>query len=245
MAAFKSIIDQFDGSTELAEAQREALETLAQLAETKRDLFAKEINLLILDAGTGTNKTVPISRIDRTDGMARAFSATSVNDISETLKKALSGFLEGGTDNILAGIFDLLSKTLEIFLGSTSGSDDFRKQYFVFATDFAIYRVDVFAWSRTVTAKSLKQKISQATAYSYCLSNVDTSKISFSDFAAIFALQLDEVKNITAEERKEARARMRETWEFITGNAPTGAEVDATTSYAKILGEYSIPLQSY
>ena len=69
---FRTIIEGFDGSADLAQAQREALETLEALSDTKRELFSKEINLLILDAGTGSNKTVPISIVQKSYGMSRA-----------------------------------------------------------------------------------------------------------------------------------------------------------------------------
>jgi hypothetical protein len=241
MAVFSKIISEFDGSNDLAQAEREALNALASLADSKRELFASEINLLILDAGTGTNKTVPISKVMRSDGLSRAYTSHSAKDISETLKTALGGFIEGGTNNIINGVFTLLSKTLEIFLGSTEGQESTRKTYFVYATDFSIYRVDVMAWSRSVSAVSLKTKIEQSTAFTYVISNVDVDKITWGDFIAIFALQLDNTPDVTKEQREEARARMRETWTFLKGPGMAALDTEIP-SYAKIEGEYILPL---
>ncbi|KKZ84086.1 hypothetical protein B5K05_23490 [Rhizobium phaseoli] len=246
MAVFGKLISEFDGSSDLAQAEREALETLEALGETKRELFTKQINLLILDAGHGTNKTVPISKVLRTDGMSRAFSSHNMKDIPEVIKTAVGGFIEGGTNNIIDGVFSLLSKALEVFLGSTEGQSMTTSKYFVYATDFAIYRVDLMAWSRSVTAASLKTKIEQATAFSYVLSNVDVAKISWSDFVGIFALQLDEISTLTKEERDEARQRMKETWDFLTGGAASAATLeDLAVTRAHIETEYRLPLISY
>lgn len=243
MAVFQKVIESFDGSTALAEAEREVVETLAALADAKRVIFEKEINLLILDAGTGTNKTVPVAGYIRGDGMSRAFSSSSPADIAKTLKEALAGFIEGGTTKILEGVFSLLAKTLEIFLGTASGSDDFKKTYFVYATDFAIYRVDAYAWSRTVTASSIKTVMRQATAYSYVISYVDVDRIKWTDFVAIYAFQLDQDKSLTKDERDAARARMQETWKFLKGDTLDAAEIQAKpASFAELTKQYVLPM---
>lgn len=245
MSTFLKVIQDFDGSSDLAEAQREVIETLSQLAQTKKDLFHKRINLLILDAGQGTNKTVPISSIVRIDGMTRAFSSSSAGDIADTLKEAIGGFIEGGSTNILNGIFSILTKALDIFLGSASGSDDQIEQYFLYPTEFAIYRIDLAAWSRTVVAKSLKTSIQQATAYAYVMSNVDIEKISWSDFVAIYALQLDKLSNLTPAERAQFKLDMRDTWNFLKGTPViTEADLVATTSFATIEAQYQVPFTS-
>ncbi len=246
MSFFKNIVDSIDGSGDLAQAEREALDALNGMAEAKKELFAKQINLLILDAGTGTNKTVPISSILRASGMSRAYTSNSAKDIPAVLEEAIGGFIEGGSDNIVKGIFSILSKALEIFLGSSEGRSESINDYFVYATDFAIYRVDMMAWGRYVKASSLKTKIEQATAFSYVISNVDIAKITWSDFVAIFALQLDKIPTITKEERDAARARMVETWNFLKGpSAMDLATPDARISYAAIEASYRLPLTVY
>ncbi len=246
MAVFGKIISEFDGSSDLAQAEREALETLETLGETKRELFTKQITLLILDAGHGTNKTVPISKVLRSEGMSRAFSSHNMKDIPEVIKTAVGGFIEGGTTNIIDSVFSLLAKALEVFLGSTEGQSMTTSKYFVYSTDFAIYRVDLMAWSRTVKAASLKTKVEQATAFSYVLSNVDVGKITWSDFVAIFALQLDELSTLTKEQRDEARQRMKETWDFLTGGGASATMIeDEAANIARIETEYQLPLISY
>jgi hypothetical protein len=246
VAIFKSIVDSIDGSSDLAQAEREALEALEGMAEAKKELFEKEINLLIIDAGVGTNKTVPISKVLRASGMARAYSSNNAADIPKAIEDAVGNFIEGGADNIVKGIFGILSKALEVFLGASEGRSESIKDYFVYATDYAIYRVDLMAWGRYVKAASLKTRIEQATSYSYCISNVDITKITWADFVAIFALQLDQVPTLTKEQRTEARERMKETWDFLQGpTSPNLAVADQMTSFAKIEAEYQLPLLVY
>lgn len=244
MSTFQKVVQDFDGSGDLAEAQREVVETLSLLAQTKMELFHKKINLLILDAGQGTNKTVPISSVVRSDGMTRAFTSSSAGDISQTLKDAVGGFIEGGTESILDGVFAILTKALEIFLGSASGSDEQIDQYFLLPTEFAIYRVDLAAWSRTIVAKSLKTSIQQATAYAYVMSNVNIDEISWSDFVAIYALQLDKMTNLTSEERAKFKQDMKDTWNFLKGDSAANALEAEPTSFAKIEATYQIPFTS-
>ncbi|RJF90337.1 hypothetical protein [Sphingomonas cavernae] len=245
MSTFSKILESFDGSDELAQAEREALDALAGLADAKRELFTKQINLLILDAGTGTNKTVPISSVLRTDGLSRAYSSSSAKDIGDVLKTALGGFIEGGVDNILDGIFSILTRTLEIFLGSTEGEELTKAEYFVYSTEFAIYRVDLMAWSRTVTAVSLKSKIEQSTAFSYVISNVDIERIKWIDFVAIYTLQLKNIESLTPEERAAAKQRMTDTWNFLKGPDVEAAALEAAPNFARVEAEYQIPLVSY
>jgi len=242
MAVFQKIISEFDGSNDLAQAEREALNALSSLAESKRELFASEINLLILDAGTGTNKTVPISKVLKSDGLSRAYTSHSAKDIADTVKEAIGGFIEGGAGNILDGIFSLLSKTLEIFLGSTTGEEGTKKMYWTYATEYAVYRVDVMAWSRSISATSLKTKIEKSTAYSYVISNVDIDKISWGDFIAIYALQLDNTPNTTKEQRDQAKALMKETWLFLKGPSAAAALKAEPRTYTEIEAEYQLPL---
>lgn len=242
MGAIGKILGEFDGSSELAQAQREALEALASLGDAKAELFKKQINLLILDAGTGTNKTVPISSVIRSNGFARAYSASEAGNILPALKTAIGGFIEGGADNILNGIFDILAAALELFLGSTQGEELTIEEYFVYATEFAIYRVDTMAWSRTVQAASLKKAMEQATAYAYTLSNVDIEKMKWSDFVAIYSLQLDKITKLTKEERDAAKAAMKDTWNFLQDPETPQVTQEQVSNYASIEAQYQLPL---
>ena len=246
MAMFGKILQEFDGSNDLADAQREAIEALYSVAEAKRQLFSEEIKLLALDAGTGTNKTVPISLVERSSGQSRAYSSSSANDIGDILKKSIGGFIDGGTDKVLDGVFDILTRTLSVFLGSTEGQEMTKVEYFVYMTEFSIYRVDLMAWSRSVKATSLKTKIEQSTAYAYSLSIVDIERIKWQDFVGIFALQLKSIATITDAERDAAKARMTSTWNFLKGPAGNDlASIDVQSDYAAIENQYHLPLTGY
>jgi hypothetical protein len=246
MSFFSKIIQDFDQSNDLADAQREALEALYAVAEAKRQLFTEEIKLLALDAGTGTNKTVPISLVERSSGQSRAYTSSSAKDIGEILKTSIGGFIDGGTDKVLDGVFSILTRTLEIFLGSTEGQEMTKVEYFVYMTEFSIYRIDLMAWSRSVKATSLKTKIEQSTAYAYSLSIVDIERIKWQDFVGIFALQLKSISTITDTERDAAKARMTSTWNFLKGPAGTDlADADVRPDFARIENQYHLPLSSY
>ena len=61
MGAIRSLIAGADESDKLATEQNAHLDTLAALADAKAELFREEINQKLLDAGTGTDKTIPIT----------------------------------------------------------------------------------------------------------------------------------------------------------------------------------------
>ncbi|MCT8160574.1 hypothetical protein [Pseudoruegeria sp. SHC-113] len=243
MAIFKNIVDSIDGSDDLAQAEREALDALEALATAKKELFSKQINLLILDAGVGTNKTVPISNVLRSSGMSRAYSSSNAASIPAVLEEAIGGFVEGGTTDVISGVFKIISKTLEIFLGSTEGRAETIEEYFVYATDWGIYRVDLMAWGRFVQAASIKTRMEQTTAFAYVLSNVDIDAIAWKDFVAIFGLQLSK-SDMTEEEKDAARQGMLKTWNFLQGTdvEPVTLDMASSKSVAELESEYQIPL---
>ncbi|MCG3266665.1 hypothetical protein [Yoonia sp. I 8.24] len=242
MAVFSSVIDTIDGSSDLAQAEREALDALNGLAETKKDLFASDIKLLLLDAGTGPDQSIPISSIIASEGQALAYSSDNAGSIPDVIDETISSFLDGHVDDVIAGIFNALSKALQTFLGAAEGRESQIDRYYVYATEFAIYRVDFMAWAYSISAESLKTKIQQATAFGYVRSIVDIDEITWVDFSGIYGTQLEDI-DLDQEQINAARQQMQDTWNYLKGeNGSDLASADAKpTSYADIKERYVLP----
>lgn len=89
MGFIKAILKEFDGSEELAQAQREAVQALSALGEAKAELFVREINSDLLTAGQGDNKTVPITSILASTYDVRAYSSTEAEKITSEVGNGL------------------------------------------------------------------------------------------------------------------------------------------------------------
>jgi hypothetical protein len=224
MSQFIDVIKKFDGSGDLLEAQREVIETLEQLAIAKADVFSSEIDLLLHGAGGNVDKTVPIIIINSKEYSARAFSSTSTGDIAKVVADAIQAFLGGVVSDVLEGVKKLLSKALEVFFGSSSAASSTMRQYFVYATPFCIYRVDMAAWYRMVTASAIQTKINKAVAVAYTQSTVDIENLTWAEFIGIYGLQLQELE-LTPEKIVKARQDMKDAWNFM--KEEKGLEQDA------------------
>ena len=61
MGAIRSFITAADQSDKLAQEQNAHLDTLSALADAKADLFREKITQSLLNAGQGSDKTIPIT----------------------------------------------------------------------------------------------------------------------------------------------------------------------------------------
>ncbi|MDH5798946.1 MAG: hypothetical protein OEZ19_10295 [Paracoccaceae bacterium] len=84
-----------------------------------------------------------------------------------------------------------------------------------------------------------RRAIAKTLSYSNVISNVDIEQISWTDFVAIYAMQLDRGPSLTKEERAAARKRMKDTWNYLKGPDGTDLAVTATmTIFEEIEAKY-------
>jgi len=190
MSVVKDVINSFDSSDELAQVQKEAVEALAALGNSKAEVFKMEIQESLMSAGNGTNLTVPVSAVLRSLVDVRAYSSTESGHIGDVVKNALSSFIKGTSESIIDGLGSLISETLSVFLGSASASTGTIEEYYVATEGLSIVRVDMKAWYLNVSSSSIKQKMERITAVVAVKSVVDLAKIDFSTFLNLYQQQL-------------------------------------------------------
>jgi hypothetical protein len=194
MGAIRNVINGFDASSEVGKTQRELVENLAKLAESKAQFFELEVSTGLRTAGSPDNQTVPVEAVLNSVTQTHAYASDSAGKIGDTVKAALKSFVTGSKTEILDGVGNLISDALTIFLGSGSASESTLKQYYVMTEGFSVVRVDLRAWYLDVEATSIKTKVQKATAFVAVKSTVDLAKIRFNTFLNLYQNQLASMK---------------------------------------------------
>ena len=217
MGAIRNLIESFDNSKELGQAQREIVENLARLAESKAEFFDLQISTNLRTAGSPDNQTVPVEAVLNSETYTHAISSDTVAKIGDTVKSALKSFCSGGKEEILNGVGNLITDALTIFLGSGGASTGTKKQYYILTEGWSVVRVDLMAWYLEVQAQSIRNAMQKATAFVVVKSAVDLSKIRFNTFLNIYRSQLASMKlkddqiNTALDEAKNIYDRFHET----------------------------------
>ncbi len=194
MSAIRNIIDSFDASSEAGKTQRELVENLAKLAESKAQFFELDVSTGLRTAGSPDNQTIPVEAVLNSVTQTHAFASDSVGKIGDTVKAALKSFVNGGKTEILDGVGNLITDALTIFLGSATASEGTLKQYYVMTEGYSVVRVDLRAWYLDVEATSIHTKIQKASAFVAVKSTVDLTKIRFNTFLNVYQRQLSSMK---------------------------------------------------
>jgi hypothetical protein len=209
MSIVRDIVKQFDASDELAQTQREVVESLAKLGESKAEFFDLKIQQSLRTAGGADNQTVPISAILASKKEVRAYSSTSAEHIADTVKKSLESFVAGSAKDIVDGVSGLISGALTIFLGEASAATGTIEEYYVLTEGLSVVRVDMKAWYQNVSAKGVYAKMERVSAVVAVKSTVDLAKIDFNTFLYLYQNQLQMAK-LTKEQVTEALREAKE-----------------------------------
>lgn len=245
MGSIGTVMQNIVGTGPLQQTQRELVSALQDLADAKAEAYNQQLDKLLQDAGTGQDKTVPVSSILRRNREVHAYSSTSQANILATVNQIANAFLKHDGDSVIQAVTATLSTGLAAFLGTSSGQSRSYEEYFVYCDGTMIYRVDVFAWHQDVSATGLSQQLSSVAAFAYTLSTVDVSKITWPAFVGILGYQMS-VMPMNQAEKQALRDRMQQTWAFLTneqgvqGFAPAPTE-DLSLERGDATG-YRLPL---
>ena len=194
MGAIRKVAESFDGSEETAKTQRELVENLARLAESKAEFFELQISSSLRTAGSPDNQTIPVEAVLNSETYTHAIASVSQEQIGNAVGSALKSFCSGGKEEILDGVGNLITDALTTFLGSGSASTGTKKQYYVLTEGWSVVRVDLMAWYLNVEAESIKKQIQKASAFVVVKSAVDLNQVRFNTFLNIYRSQLATMK---------------------------------------------------
>ncbi|MCA6516903.1 MAG: hypothetical protein IM577_15070 [Chitinophagaceae bacterium] len=131
MGAIRNFITSADNADAITKEQNAHLDTLSALANAKAELFKEKIKQNLLDAGTGTNKTIPITQVQDFISETHAYASSNADKISDTVSKALNGFVEEGRDNVTNGLCLLITTAITGLFGSSESSELNIEKYYV------------------------------------------------------------------------------------------------------------------
>lgn len=197
MATIKNAIENLIGNEEEKRKQRELLTLLAEASESRATLMVNELKTYIRTAGTDENKSIPVTDILSDFLEVRVTTSGSMGDIvkkvSESIKKMMAG-------NILEGVTSLIGDTLKDIVGSSSGAEVTRKQYFVGVEGLSMVRYDVSYWSREITIESIKKSAEKSLICVMTKSSIDVPKLKFNTFLNIYQSLLEKNSGMTIDE---------------------------------------------
>lgn len=186
MGAIRSFITAADQSDKLAQEQNAHLDTLSALADAKADLFREKITQNLLNAGQGSDKTIPITAVQDFTSETHAYISSNADKISDAVTGAVKGFVQGGKDNITNGVCSLVTTAITALFGSSESSDMTFEKYYVAVEGIALIRLDIMGWKRAITASSLTTKVEQVSAFVMSKSTIDIKKTDFDTFLDLY-----------------------------------------------------------
>lgn len=185
MGSLAKIVKEFDGSGDTLEAQKEVIQTLAALAESKLEIFTSKIDNSYLTAGESGNPTFPISRLLKSWGKTHAYSEDSATVLSDKLKEATSGFLSGGGDGISNGIFKLVDAALIALFVDSVANEGKDELYFVYCRGGVVTRLDMCAWYRNVSATAITKKMQKSSCFIIREASINCKDVDWYSFITV------------------------------------------------------------
>lgn len=221
MGAIRKAIDAINPVADQRKEIEQQLDTLAELAETKANLFDATLRDDILNAGTDANRSVPVASIIGHNKWTHAYHATHADKITSEVTDSLNMLITGEKNKSFDAVKQLLSTAMTAFLGEGQGSDFKQYSYYVLSIGQSLLRVDTYAWSRDVTAAALTSVVQKVAAFVGYTSVVDMGKLPFSTFYFYYSQQLN-AGGLPAEQVERELERVRRL--YILHNHPVRDE---------------------
>lgn len=135
-----------------------------------------------MNAGTGDDKTIPITEIQDFTKETHSYLSSNADKIASTVNSVIGDFVKGGKDNITNGVSSLITEAVTVLFGETESSDITISKYYIAMEGVALIRLDLMGWKRSVEATSLRKKVEQVSAFTLSKSTVDVTKLDFDTF---------------------------------------------------------------
>jgi|GEM_PF-192888 len=227
MSVLKNAIKAVDPTPDKKKELTLAVNLLFELAEQKKDLQEEELKQLLRTAGTPENPTIPITNTLATHSETRAYVTANAGTLVDTVTGAVKKFIDGGAENIVNGIGELITGGLEAILGAGSGTQTEMHSYYIIVEGLSIVRFDIMAWQRKIEATGITSEIENAMTLTAVKSSIDVDKITFNTFLQAYKTQLEKL-NFSDEELLDFIKKSKEVFELLRdSNKETESQVSA------------------
>lgn len=189
MARIQSIIQSFDSSQDFGQLAREMLEHLWAFAQTKAETLERDLIEALRTPGSEENKTVPVDAVVASFTDIRAFTPDSAAGIPEAVRQKIKEILNREVDEAsVDDVMGRISEALALFLGQTE-TNTF-KQYYIVLESMALIRLDIRAWTVSISTPKLRERVQKVCAFTTTKSLVNIKKLSFNTFLALYSSAL-------------------------------------------------------
>lgn len=227
MSALKNVINALDPAPDKKKEITLAVELLSELANQKSNIQESFLKEQLRSAGTPENPSIPITNTLAWHTETRAYVKSDAAQLVEKVTDAVRKFINGGSDEIVSGIGDLLTAGLEIILGSGSGMEANMHSYFIVVEGFSIVRFDLCAWQRRIEVTGFTSLIENAMTMTAVKSSVDVDKITFNTFLQAYKIQLERME-IPESELIQYIKKAKEVFELLRDPSSVTAMVGAS-----------------
>lgn len=217
MSILKTAIQALDPTPDKTKELSLALNLLFELAEQKKNLQEEWLKQQIRTAGTPENPSIPITNTLAWHSETRAYVKDNAGTLVNTVTDAIKKFIDGGAENIMNGVGELLTGGLNAILGSGTGTQAEMHSYFIVVEALSIVRFDITAWQRRIEATGITSKIENALTLTAVKSSVDVDKITFNTFLQAYKTQLAKMK-FGEGELVEFIKKSKEVFELLQSN---------------------------
>ena len=178
----KALISQ-DASGDLRDECSSHLDTLMALGNAKSQYYTEKIHAGLLSAGTGSDRTFPITSIQSFLCKTKAYTSDDAKNISNVVNKTITKFV---MNESLPAVTEMVSGFVDLLFGATEGVEHEVIRYRAVSELAAVIRLDFAGWSRSVKSKQLKGKCDKVSSFVLYRSVVDMSKVSLNEFISVY-----------------------------------------------------------
>ncbi len=227
MGVLSEIVKTFDTSGEQKQEISETLDLLVELTKAKADQYKQTIEdslnrARILGKGESTDSLYfPISSVKDSRVDYRCVAENRPSDMVEKIAESISGMIDDNSaGSIVKGVANIINTALIPILGQSSGAEQYcaTTSAFIEGSGIAvnIVRFDCIIWGRSVSAKSIKEKIDITLACVAYKSIVNVKQLTFDDFRAVYS-PIIEAAGIT--NTVEALKGAKEIYDMLEGGS--------------------------
>lgn len=240
MAVLKDAIKALDPAPNTKTELTLALELISSLAKSKTASFEEAVATSYRTAGTGENRTAPITLVVASHAEYRAYVKDDAGKLAEEVTSAIKDFIGGGSTNIVTGISKLVTAGLAAILGTGEASEQEMRSYYITAQSRALVRYDVLAWRRKIEATGITSKIESCLAIYASKASIDVKKLDLNTFLLAYEDQLYKM-GFSDQETVEYIAYAEKVYRWLTGEGPRPDEDERAMVAGSSLAPDAVP----